>query len=188
LALLVLGAVVSSACGTSPPAARTTAAPTVELPGGALPFGTGLRAPTGQPWTFGSLMLCADKPTAPVRVTTVTLDQGSYGLKVVSFGTRPNPFLTNPPGESFGVARGTTITHHITGLAIYRCLPPSHGTIVGTASTELVISVERTGPGSGRAGGIEVHYTSGGATGTSSFPEQIGMCPPQRSAAPSCTP
>jgi hypothetical protein len=131
----------------------------------------------GKPESFGDLMICALEPKAAVEITAVSLKDGAQGLRVVDFGTRPNPFL-QASGRSFGVRAGTASAHGVTSRAISACLPPRPGTQGElTSSTEIVVTVERTGPSTGRSPGIIVHFTSDSASGSATFPLQMALCP-----------
>jgi hypothetical protein len=183
IALLV--AALGAACSSSPPAKSIVK---VEVPGGAHPFSTAIKSvPTSRVESFGSLMICALRPRSQVVITAVTLPPGATGLTVIDFGTRPNPFLRTPPGESFGVEAGSVASHNIVGTVVYTCAPPSAGTQGRpTSSTELVVAVKRAGSITGITTGLVVHYRTGGQTGTATFPEGITLCSPEDTQTSGC--
>jgi hypothetical protein len=149
----------------------------VIVPGGARPYSTGVRsASPNSPYTFGSLMVCALRPPSPVRITSVSLT-GQHGLAVVGFATRPNPFMSNPPQLAVGSEKGSVTDHHLRGNSVARCLPPRPGTEgLLTAPTEVIVSVRRTGPDTGTAPGVVIHYDVGDKRGTASFPFGFTLC------------
>jgi hypothetical protein len=178
--LATLGVGCSSGSAKDATPKPTDTAPKVWTPGGTGADLTTIPAVGGRvAYSFGSLMICAEKLSSPVTITSVSLPIGSHGLRVVDFGTRPNPFLRTPPGQSFGAVTGTAASHKITGRTVGRCLPPRAGSEGNeTASTELIIALERSGPETGSTKNVVVHYISAGRSGTSSFPEGMTLCSP----------
>jgi hypothetical protein len=111
------------------------------------------------------------------------------GLKLVGFGTRLNPFLSHPPGESLGEERGTAASHGIAGRTVAACRPPRRGSQgLLTAPTELVVTLERVAPNHISTPEILVHYERGDRTGTATFPEGITLCPGKALGANHCAP
>jgi hypothetical protein len=110
-AAALAGGCSSASHGT--PQGAGTSVPIVEVPGGASAFGTGLSIGVRTPESFGDLMICALEPKAAVKITAISLKDGAQGLRVVDFGTRPNPFL-QASGRSFGVRAGTASAHGVT--------------------------------------------------------------------------
>lgn len=72
--------------------------------------GTGVRdVPTGQPVSFGSIMLCLSQPGS-AALRSVAVHQPTGDIEVQAFAVRPNPFIRGLDG--IGSARGAIADLH----------------------------------------------------------------------------
>jgi hypothetical protein len=159
------------------------------VPGGAEPYSTAVQSVRQDTaWTFGSLMICAPAPSSRARINAVDVSARGHGLAIVGFATRPNPFLSQPPGQAVGSEKGTVADHHLRGTVVSRCLAPRQGTEGQlTAATELIVSVRRTGSETGATPGIVVHYQAGSKPGAANFPFGFTLCSPTDTKTHGCS-
>jgi hypothetical protein len=138
----------------------------------------------GQSWSFGSLVLCARQGSVVVQHVRLVHERGP--MRLVAFALRPNPdgrgqsLVGNQPGDVSAATGGAARP----GPA--RVHPCSAGSSDPERSgSELVVQLERTGPGDGCASALDVDYTvvPRGA-GTIRLNFALGLNEPGSAAAP----
>jgi hypothetical protein len=145
--------------------------------------------------SFGSMMICTKKAVGPTRVTSVDLAKGNRDLEVVGFATRPNPFLSHRRGAGGVLVDDRPLSEmgfSVSGpQTVGPCKYP-HGNrtasdvdLIGT--TELAVSLERVGAGTGTDQGLIVHYQDT-RSGSHSFeiPYSMTLCSPSATVQNHC--
>jgi hypothetical protein len=169
--------------------------PTTDLrmvPGTAV--GTGVRdIPTGQPVSFGSIMLCLSQPGS-AALRSVAVHQPTGDIEVQAFAVRANPFIRGLDG--IGSARGAISDLHtdldpsaptksVGGVC---AADPAKPTDAESARlVELVVQVARGGDDAAAGGqALDVVYDVDGSTRTTVVPFGVWLCaaacPPEASA------
>ena len=136
----------------------------------------------GETMSFGSLMICTLNTKRPVRVIRAEPIGARGGLVATAVATRPNPFLTHPPGTALG-AENKPLDR--VGFSVQRpplvtpCGPPSHDTEgQPLARTELGVSFKRTGTGVASETSLAVIYLdTDGQHRSTILPFELQLCP-----------
>jgi hypothetical protein len=151
------------------------------VPGTAV--GMGVRdIPTGQPVSFGSIMLCLSQPGS-AAIRSVAVHQRTGDIEVQAFAVRPNPFTRGLDG--IGSARGAIADLHtdldpnapnktVAGVC---AVDPAKPTDAESAQlVELVVQVARGGGDAAGGPALDVVYEVDGSTRTAVIPFGMWLC------------
>jgi hypothetical protein len=129
-------------------------------------------------FAFGSMSICLEGVDSAV-IEGVEVEAGN--ASVTDFGVRPHP---EPADDGIVTVLGSQAGHLAdTGLRGGRSLRSRCG---DASRDELGIEVTRAGPGTARADGLLVHWSSGIRSGTVRIPAHFVLCAGRDTSAPSC--
>jgi hypothetical protein len=140
--------------------------------------------PRERPLTIATMLICAERASQPTPITAVTLPPTAHGLAIVDYGTRPNPILAgvhNLTGEKYGLARSRGYPHRTVEVCKTPRSPEGP-----TPTSELAVTIERTGPGTGMTPGFVLHYPGLTHDRTLTIRYNIILCSPPATLTSGC--
>jgi hypothetical protein len=177
--LLALAALVLAAgCSAQPAAQVRIAGEEGTRIGAAFSF-----VPHGQPYSFGAITLCLTQP-ATATITSVSLHGATGGLKADAFAIRPLTPGTSLLGNAPGTLADTGFPAYPSRAMTGACASAGASDAAAAAASpagegdvfEMAVQLDWSSGETATASGIDIGYTVGGISGSSTIPWAVGVC------------